>query len=165
MAHRPPKRARRRTGTGWAVTLLVLMLVLWATGVVPRWPALCFPLLIADLVLLTLGISLLLAPLYVRFRDIGYLWTIVLQVGFWVTPVVYLDQMIPDRWRWIVVDHRLVIVKRYFGHFRPDGILIVVVNNGNVGNIDVIGDIVENGIRQLVAVYSLKIRVVVAIGI
>jgi lipopolysaccharide transport system permease protein len=49
-----------------------------------------------------LGTALLLAPLYVLYRDIGYLWRIVLQVGFWMTPIIYLDLMVPEQWRWLV---------------------------------------------------------------
>lgn len=86
----------------FVINLIVLMGVLAVTGTPLRLPALLFPLLLLDLVLLTLGTALLLAPLYVRFRDVGYLWNIVLQIGFWMTPIIYLDLMVPERWRWIV---------------------------------------------------------------
>jgi len=89
-------------GLTFAINLVVLIVVLRLTGTHLMLPAICFPLLVIDLILLTLGISLFLAPLYVRFRDIGYLWGIVLQIGFWLTPVIYLDLMIPEKWRWIV---------------------------------------------------------------
>ena len=86
----------------FVINLVVLMLALPLTGTKLTITAICFPLLLADLFLLTLGISLLLAPLYVRYRDVGFLWNIVLQVGFWLTPIIYLDLMVPERWRWIV---------------------------------------------------------------
>jgi ABC-type polysaccharide/polyol phosphate export permease len=89
-------------GLTFAINLVVLMVLLGATGTQLHLPALCFPLLIVDLVLLTLGLSLCLAPLYVRFRDVGYLWRVVLQVGFWLTPIIYVDLMVPERWRWLV---------------------------------------------------------------
>jgi hypothetical protein len=37
-----------------------------------------------------------------RYRDVGYLWGIALQIGFWLTPIIYLDLMVPPKWRWIV---------------------------------------------------------------
>jgi len=86
----------------FVINLVILMVMLPLTGTALHLTAICFPLLLADLVLLTLGFSLLLAPLYVRYRDVGYLWNIVLQVGFWLTPIIYLDLMVPERWRWIV---------------------------------------------------------------
>ena len=84
------------------INLGVLMIVLEVTGTPLGLPALLFPLLLIDLALLTLGAALFLAPLYVRYRDVGYLWSIALQIGFWLTPIIYLDVMMPERWRWIV---------------------------------------------------------------
>jgi lipopolysaccharide transport system permease protein len=89
-------------GLTFVINLLVLMVVLRATGTPIELPAVCFPVLIFDLILLTLGTALLLAPLYVRYRDVGYLWNIALQIGFWLTPIIYLDVMMPESWRWIV---------------------------------------------------------------
>jgi ABC-type polysaccharide/polyol phosphate export permease len=86
----------------FVINLLILMGLLVVTGTALTITAICFPLLLVDLVLLTLGMALLLAPLYVRYRDVGYLWSIALQVGFWLTPIIYLDLMVPASWRWIV---------------------------------------------------------------
>jgi ABC-2 type transport system permease protein len=86
----------------FVINLAVFMGLLWVTGTKLTITAICFPLLLVDLVLLTLGMSLFLAPLYVRYRDVGYLWGIVLQVGFWLTPIIYLDLMMPARFRWLV---------------------------------------------------------------
>jgi homopolymeric O-antigen transport system permease protein len=86
----------------FVINLGVLMVVLEVTGTPIGLPALLFPVLLGDLLLLTLGTALLLAPLYVRYRDVGYLWNIALQIGFWLTPIIYLDVMMPERWRWIV---------------------------------------------------------------
>ena len=86
----------------FVINLAVLFVLLWATGTPLRPAAMCFPLLLFDLVALTLGVALLLAPIYVRFRDIGYLWGIGLQAGFWITPILYSELMVPERWRWLV---------------------------------------------------------------
>ncbi|MGH7786899.1 MAG: ABC transporter permease [Candidatus Binatia bacterium] len=89
-------------GLTFVINLIILMVVLMITGTPLTVTAITFPILLVDLVLLTLGMSLLLAPLYVRFRDVGYLWSIALQIGFWLTPIIYLDLMVPVKWRWIV---------------------------------------------------------------
>ncbi len=89
-------------GLTFVINLCVLVIVLGITGTPFYRTAICMPLLLFDLVLLTLGTALLLAPLYVRYRDVGYLWSIGLQIGFWLTPIIYLDLMVPERWRWIV---------------------------------------------------------------
>jgi len=86
----------------FVINPLVLAGVLYLTGTPAHWSALLFPLLLADLVALTLGVALLLSPLHVRFHDVGYLWGILLQVGFWLTPIIYMEPMMPTRWRWLV---------------------------------------------------------------
>jgi ABC-type polysaccharide/polyol phosphate export permease len=63
---------------------------------------LAFPLMLVDLVVLTLGVALLLSPLHVRYHDVGYLWGIFVQIGFWLTPVIYWERIVPDRWRWLL---------------------------------------------------------------
>jgi ABC-type polysaccharide/polyol phosphate export permease len=86
----------------FAISLVVLAIVLTATGMPVRAPIVAFPVLLVDLIALTLGIALLLAPLHVRFHDVGYLWTIGVQIGFWLTPVIYQEHVIPDGWRWLL---------------------------------------------------------------
>jgi len=47
------------------------------------------------LYLLALSIGLLLAKLYVRFRDLEHLYENLLAIGFWATPVVYSHEVVP----------------------------------------------------------------------
>lgn len=89
-------------GLTFVINLMVLVVLLWVTGTELSISAIYFPLLLADMIALTLGVSLLLSPIYVRFHDIGYLWNIVLQVGFWMTPILYSELNVPEKWRWIV---------------------------------------------------------------
>jgi ABC-2 type transport system permease protein len=86
----------------FVINLAVLALVLWATGSPIRSSIVTFPVVVLDVVMLTVGVSLLLAPIHVRYHDVGHLWTVVLQLGFWLTPIVYVDTMVPERWRWLV---------------------------------------------------------------
>lgn len=44
---------------------------------------------IAEIYVFALGVSFILSALYVRYRDISYVWDIVLQAGFYATPIVY----------------------------------------------------------------------------
>ncbi len=86
----------------FVISLAVLAVLLRLTGTPFSWPMLSFPILILDLILLTLGVSLLLSPLHVRYHDVGYLWGIAVQVGFWLTPVIYVETMVPPHWTWLV---------------------------------------------------------------
>ena len=53
------------------------------------------PVIMCTLVLAA-GLSIVLAVLNVFFRDVGQLFSIVLQFWFWFTPIVYPVQIIPD---------------------------------------------------------------------
>ena len=76
----------------YAIFLLVI-------GHWPGWLVLAsLPLLVVQ-VLLALGLGLLLATLHVFFRDVGQLMTVLLQFWFWLTPIVYPLQIIPDRFQ------------------------------------------------------------------
>ncbi|HJQ85351.1 MAG TPA: ABC transporter permease [Candidatus Binatia bacterium] len=86
----------------FGISLLVLAVMLRVTGTTPSWSMLAFPVLLLDLVVLTLGVALLLAPLHVRYHDVGYLWGLTVQIGFWLTPVIYWERIVPDRWRWLM---------------------------------------------------------------
>lgn len=45
--------------------------------------------LIAELFIFALAIAFMLSALYVRFRDVNYIWEVVLQAGFYATPILY----------------------------------------------------------------------------
>ncbi len=47
------------------------------------------PLILAEVYLLALGLSLFLSAAFVKFRDIGYIWEVILQAGFYLTPILY----------------------------------------------------------------------------
>ena len=75
----------------FALQLLVLLLVMLATGFTHflGWGLLLvFPALGVAL-LLTVGLSFLVAALNVRYRDTKHLVEVVLMAGFWVNPIVY----------------------------------------------------------------------------
>jgi ABC-2 type transport system permease protein len=51
--------------------------------------ALWAPLILVEIYLFALGISLFLSAAYVKFRDVSYIWEVVLQAGFYLTPILY----------------------------------------------------------------------------
>jgi ABC-2 type transport system permease protein len=97
----------------FAISLGILGVLLWITGTRLTPAAVAFPVLLVDLVLVTLGIALFLAPLHVRYHDVGYLWGVAVQVGFWLTPIIYQEVMIPARWRWLMTYNPLARIILY----------------------------------------------------
>ena len=56
------------------------------------------------LYILVLGFAFLMAPLYLKYRDLDQIWEVLLTLGFYVSPIIYPLSYIPDRyqpWLWI----------------------------------------------------------------
>lgn len=71
------------------INLFVVFIFALFNGVDFGWSALLiFPLLL-ELFVFALAVAFLLSVLYVRFRDINYIWEVVLQAGFYATPIIY----------------------------------------------------------------------------
>lgn len=66
------------------------------------------PLLLANLFVLSFGVSLILSPLTVYFRDIKFIWQIALQAGFFLTPIFYKLDIYPENVRTILEINPLV---------------------------------------------------------
>ncbi len=47
------------------------------------------PFLLIELYLFSLGVAFYLADYYVKYRDIGPIWEVLLQVGMYATPIIY----------------------------------------------------------------------------
>jgi len=54
------------------------------------------PLILAEVYLLALGLSFFLAAAFVKFRDINYIWEVIMQAGFYLTPILYPLSRIPN---------------------------------------------------------------------
>ncbi len=57
------------------------------------------PLILVEVYVFGLGISLFLAAAFVKYRDITYIWEVLLQVGFYATPILYSMSNIPLRYQ------------------------------------------------------------------
>ncbi|HLZ14439.1 MAG TPA: ABC transporter permease [Candidatus Saccharimonadales bacterium] len=50
---------------------------------------LLLPLILVEVYIFALGMSLFLAAAFVRFRDVSYIWEVVMQGAFYLTPIIY----------------------------------------------------------------------------
>jgi ABC-2 type transport system permease protein len=55
------------------------------------------PLILAVLIVWAAGIAMLLSALFVRYRDIEPIWTVVLQIVFYVTPIFYTVSLVLEK--------------------------------------------------------------------
>ena len=70
--------------------------------IVPSMNIVYLPLLLFLVIGITLGFSLWFSSLNVRFRDVSLVMPFLLQVWMYVTPVVYGEEIIPQRYHWIL---------------------------------------------------------------
>ena len=82
--------------------LINLFINLFVVGVfmvinkVPFMPsALWVPLLIAELFVLSIGVAFLLSAIFVRLRDVNYIWEVFMQGFFYATPILYPVTLLP----------------------------------------------------------------------
>lgn len=78
-----------------AVTLLILPIL----GFYPSAEWLWLPVLVSITVAFATGLGLLAGTLNVFARDIGQVMAVVLQLWFWVTPIVYPSSIVPERFK------------------------------------------------------------------
>jgi ABC-2 type transport system permease protein len=79
---------------GLSLIVVFIFAVISQVPLQPGW--LLLPLLIAELTVLALGLAFLLSATFVRLRDISYIWEVVLQAGFYITPIIYPLQKVTD---------------------------------------------------------------------
>lgn len=84
---------------GSSLEFLALLPLLILLGVSLTAWALFLPVLLALEFLLIFGVSLFLSSLNVKYRDFYQLWDIALQLGFFLSPIVYDASLIPERFR------------------------------------------------------------------
>jgi ABC-2 type transport system permease protein len=93
--------------------------------------ALLLPLILVEIYLLAFGLSLFLSAAFVKYRDINYIWEVILQAGFYATPILYplsritsvaiqkvillspLAQAIQDA-RYVLITHATITPHRVF---------------------------------------------------
>lgn len=61
------------------------------------------PLILLIEFIIILGISLILSSLYVFFQDIKNVWALLLSVGFFLTPIFYKVELIPQKFKFFIL--------------------------------------------------------------
>ena len=71
------------------LNLVVLAVFMALNHVAPMWTLLWLPLIIIEVYFFALGASFFLASVFVKFRDVMYIWELFVQAGFYLTPILY----------------------------------------------------------------------------
>ncbi len=130
------------------LNLLVIIVFMFINHVGLSSTMLWLPLILIEVYLLALGLSFFLSAAFVKFRDINYIWEVMLQAGFYLTPILYplsritnltlqklillnpMAQAIQDA-RYSAITHQTITVYQIFQggwyQFIPFGIVAAVL--------------------------------------
>ena len=72
-----------------AGNLVVVFIFILAFGIDPMWTWLLFPLILGAMFAITTAVSMIVASLYPRYRDVSIIWTVAVTALFYATPVLY----------------------------------------------------------------------------
>lgn len=87
---------------------IAIMVIFGLLGHMPGLALLALPVLMLVTVALALGIGLIIGVLNVFMRDVGQIVPVVLQFVYWFTPVVYMANIIPEKYRAYMVLNPLI---------------------------------------------------------
>lgn len=79
--------------------LLVVFVFILAWGVDPTWTWLLFPVALLLLLVFTAATAMMLSALFVRFRDVAIIWSVLASVLFYGTPILYPIEIVPEQFR------------------------------------------------------------------
>ena len=71
------------------LNLLVIIVFMFINHVDAMRTILWLPLIFIEVYLFALGLSMFLSAAFVKFRDVNYIWEVILQAGFYLTPILY----------------------------------------------------------------------------
>jgi len=93
---------------------VVLIPLLFILGATVTLNVLFFPLVHGIYFLIVYGVSLALASLFVYFRDLNQVWDVVMQAGFFLSPIVYPISIIPEAFlEYYMLNPMTVLIETY----------------------------------------------------
>lgn len=95
----------------FAASFVVLLGLMMAVGVTPRWSIVTVPLWAFLAVMTATAVGVWLSALNVRYRDIRYTLPFVTQLWLYITPVAYPSSLVPVAWRpWYALNPMVGVV-------------------------------------------------------
>ena len=83
-------------------------------GILPTWRILSLPLFAALAATITLAAGLWISALYVKYRDVGHILPMLIQLWMFVSPILYPVSKVPESWRALYAMNPVVSVVEGF---------------------------------------------------
>jgi len=85
----------------FGVSFVVLAGLMIYYRVTVTWGLIMLPALVVLVTLLALGVGMWTSALNVKYRDIGVVLPVLIQLWMFASPVVYSSSLVPEQWRWV----------------------------------------------------------------
>ena len=114
-----------------SLMLFITMFVVFGfLGHLPYHELQWIPLLVLITLGLAVGIGVFFGVLNVFMRDVGQVMNIALQFWFWLTPIVYMASIVPEKYHWLLMLNPMTGVTMGFHHVLlydkvPDASLLI----------------------------------------
>jgi ABC-type polysaccharide/polyol phosphate export permease len=111
-------------GTGlvnFLLSLVPLFVLILITGVHLTWSVFLTPIAILFLAMFSLGVGLFLSSVAIRFADIADMYQIILTAWFYLSPIIYKEEYLPEQFTWIVKLNPMYYLINFFRAFVYDG--------------------------------------------
>lgn len=86
----------------FAITFVVLGVLLIYYRVSPSSSMLMLPVLVLLLTILAVAFGILMSALNVKYRDVKFALPFIIQLWFFASPIIYPSSLVPERWRWLL---------------------------------------------------------------
>jgi ABC-2 type transport system permease protein len=93
-----------------AANLVAVFVFITIDGVEPRATWLLAPLLLIPLVMFTAGVAMILSSLYVSYRDVQPIWSVLSQLIFYGSPILYVIDTVPESMQEIIMANPLACI-------------------------------------------------------
>lgn len=78
--------------------LIVIGVFIYLTKVDLGWQTLLAPLFLVEIFVFAVALAFILSALFVRLRDISYIWEVIMQAAFYATPILYPLSLVSEKW-------------------------------------------------------------------
>lgn len=131
-----------------ALTSVVIVIFMIAGHVPITWHALLLIPLLLELIIIALTAAFFLSTAFVKYRDVSYIWEVIVQAAFYATPILYPLTRIPHAYakflilnpfaqviqdaRYVLITHSTETVSTIYGGDRwiwaiPIGVTLILV--------------------------------------
>ncbi len=87
----------------FAIAFGLLVVLMFYYGVGLTLSILMLPVLIVLTSFLAMGIGMWMSALNVKYRDIRHALPFLIQLGLFISPIIYPPTIVPEKWRWLLL--------------------------------------------------------------